>query len=192
MDKKYLLILTGFIIAAFSYSCETSTKRTEKDVIVITPRNTEITAANAYNNLFLDSSDINKFITAQKLNDTMATRLRSFYNARNFQFAWFDNTGLNEQAYGFRSLYDYSIDTSEGNKSLEYRLNALMNGDVDSSVSPKDANIVKTELQLTQRFIDYYLTNSEGNIEGLEHAVPLTKSEVLKKAATVLADRKVP
>ncbi|SFM97514.1 L,D-transpeptidase catalytic domain [Chitinophaga sp. YR627] len=189
MKNNVLLILTAFIIAAFSYSCETSTRRTEKEAIVITPRNTEITAANAYNNLFLDTSDVNKFITTQKLNDTLAARLRSFYNARNFQFAWFDNTGLNEQAYGFRSLYDYSVDTSEGNKSLEYRLNALMNGDVDSAVSPKDANIVKTELQLTQRFIDYYLHNSEGNIEELEHAVPLTKSEVLKKAAAVLADK---
>ena len=189
MKNYVLLLLTAFTIATFSYSCETSTKRTEKEEIVVTPRNTEITAGNAYNNLFLDTSDVNKFITTQKLNDTLANRLRSFYNARNFQFAWFDNTGLTEQAYGFRSLYDYSIDTSEGNKSLEYRLNALMTGDVDSVVSAKDANIVKTELQLTQRFITYYLERSDNSIEALEHAVPLTKKEILEKAADVLADK---
>lgn len=187
MKTNHLLILLTLVIATFSYSCVTETKKEkEEQAVTVTPRNTDITPANAYNNFFLDTSDVNKFITAQKLNDTLATRIRSFYNARNFQFAWFDGNGLNEQAYGFRSLYDYSIDTSEGNKSLEYRLNAFMNGDIDSAASPKDANIVKTELQLTQRFINYYLEKEKDNIEAMEHAVPATKSEILKLAESVL------
>jgi murein L,D-transpeptidase YcbB/YkuD len=149
-----------------------------------------VTPANAFNNLFLDTGDVNKFITQQQLNDTIGNRLRSFYNARNFQFAWFDTNGLNEQAYGFRSLYDYSVDTSENNKSLEYRLNAMMNGDVDSAASPKDANIVKTELQLTQRFIDYYLhIGNDKTIGGLEHAVPIMKAPILERAAAVLEEK---
>ncbi|QHS58849.1 L,D-transpeptidase family protein [Chitinophaga agri] len=190
MKTNNLLILLTLVIATFTYSCGTETKKEKEErAVTVTPRNTDVTPANAYNNFFLDTSDVNKFITAQQLNDTMAARMRSFYNARNFQYAWFDRNGLNEQAYGFRSLYDYSKDTSEGNKSLEYRLNAMMNGDMDSAASPKDANIVKTELQLTQRFIDYYLQQENENIEALEHAVPVTKGEILKQAEKVLGSK---
>lgn len=185
------LILITLCAAVFVCSCKSGTgDKQATDTDRLTPINTEITPANAYNDLFLDSSAINKFITQQKLNDTLALRLRSFYNARNFQFAWFDSHGLNEEAYGFRSLYDYSVDTSENNKSLEYRLNDYMNNGPDSALSAKDANVVKTELQLTQRFIDYYLHNSnDKTIEGMEHAVPMQKTDVLKSAATVLNNK---
>lgn len=164
----------------------------ETKEIAVSPRNTAINAGNAYNNLFLDTSAVEKFISQQKLDETIANRLRSFYNARNFEYAWFDSNGLNEQAYGFRSLYDYSVDTSESNKSLEYRLNALMNGDVDSSVSATDANIVKTELQLTQRFVAYFKDAYKDNdawVDLMEHFVPSQKQELLKMADAVIANK---
>ncbi|PWV55912.1 murein L,D-transpeptidase [Chitinophaga sp. S165] len=191
MRTNHLLILITFGLFIFSYGCKNKTgKNQQEEAITVTPRNTDITPANAYNDLFLDTSDVNKFISQQKLNDTLAKRLISFYNARNFQYAWFDGQGLNEQAYGFRSLYDYSVDTSENNKALEYRLNAMMNGDSDSAASPRDANIVKTELQLTQRFINYFLNNgTDRSVEGLEHTVPATKEELLKKAEAILKDK---
>ena len=157
----------------------------------ITPRNTGINESNAYNNLFLDTAAVSRFIAQQHLNDTLASRLRSFYNARNFQYAWFDGNGLTEQAYGFRSLYDYSADSSESNRSLEYRLNALMNGD-DSVKSAKDPDIVKTELQLTTRFIRYFLDTHAGagiSPRQLEHFVPIQKYPVLALADSVLADK---
>jgi len=114
-----LLVLAVCGLLIFSYSCNSKVVKEQQEAITITPRNTQITPANAYNDLFLDTSDVANFITKQKLDDTLANRIRSFYNARNYQYAWFDSRGLNEQAYGFRSLYDYSVDTSESNKSLE-------------------------------------------------------------------------
>jgi murein L,D-transpeptidase YcbB/YkuD len=184
-----LLAVCGLLI--FSYSCNTRTVENKKEeTIPVTPRNTQITPANAYNDLFLDTSDVAAFIAKQKLNDTLANRIRSFYNARNYEFAWFDSQGLNEQAYGFRSLYDYSVDTSESNKSLEYRLNAMMTGDSDSAASPRDVNIVKTELQLTQRLINYYLNVAQNKtVEELERAVPAKKEEIMKLAAAVMDDK---
>lgn len=188
MERKLLLIAAfGLLINIFS--CKNKTDQ-QQQVEEITPRNTNINPGNAYNDLFLDTSAVEKFIGQQKLNDTIANRLRSFYNARNFQFAWFDSRGLNEQAYGFRSVYDYSKDTSETNKSLEYRLNALMTGEVDS-ISSSNANIVKTELQLTQRFIDYFRkAYPDADIVQLEHFVPAQKEELLKKAAATIDSRK--
>ncbi|WP_149695984.1 murein L,D-transpeptidase [Chitinophaga sp. CF418] len=191
-NKSLLLIAFGLCVSSYSCKNKSTDKQQEETIaITITPRNTLVTPANAYNDLFLDTSDVTKFIAKQKLNDTLANRLRSFYNARNYEFAWFDSHGLNEQAYGFRSLYDYSVDTSENNKSLEYRLDAMMTGDSDSAASRRDADIVKTELQLTQRFIDYYLNiSADKTIDGLEHAVPAMKEEIMKKAAAVLDNKK--
>lgn len=186
MKRTALILITTIAVVI---GCKSPKK---SNVAPITPRNTAITESNAYNNFFLDTAAIGKFITQQKLNDTIANRVRSFYNARNFQFAWFDTAGLTEQAYGFRSLYDYSKDSSEQNRSLEYRLNAMMKEDEDSAISPTNADIVKTELQLTQRFIHYFLeTYKESNIRvnQLEHFVPLQKQEVLKMADSLLADK---
>lgn len=195
---KQLMILL-FAVVTVAIGCKqhkkeagNNTENEQSAEVAVTPRNTSVTTGNAYNDLFLDTAAVEKFITQQKLNDTIANRLRSFYNARNFEFAWFDTNGLNEQAYGFRSLYDYSVDTSESNKSLEYRLNAFMAGDIDSSISAKDFNTVKTELQLTQRFIAYFgdaHKDSDTWVADMEQFVPAQKQEVLKLADAVLSGK---
>ncbi|WP_090106937.1 murein L,D-transpeptidase [Chitinophaga sp. CF118] len=196
MNKLAILL---FAVITVSIGCK-SRKEEKKEIeekeieieIAVTPRNTSLNMANAYNNLFLDTTAVEKFIVEQQLNDTIADRLRSFYNARNFQYAWFDSNGLNEQAYGFRSLYDYSVDTSENNKSLEYRLNALMTDPPDSGITATNANIIKTELQLSQRFITYFkdaYKDSDTWVQQMEQFVPSQKQEVLKLAEAVLADK---
>ena len=160
---------------------------TQQQTVKITPRNTAINESNAYNNLFLDSTDVEKFITKQQLNDTIANMMRSFYNARNFEYAWFDTRGLTEQALGFRSLYDYSQDTAEVNKQLEARLNELAAED-DTTLSTHDAGIIKTELQLTRRFIDYARhTFDDPGPELLEQFVPMQRHKTMELAAAVVA-----
>lgn len=185
--RTYYLIACILLFAV--YSCTNTVKQPAAVPMKVTPLNTAIQPGNAYNNFFLDSTALNKFIASQNLGDTMANRLRSFYNARNFEYAWFDENGLNEQAYGFRSIYDYSVDTSENNKSLEYRLNAMMTGDLDSAITPHDADIVKTELQLTQRFITWFLdAHKDDNnvVDDMEAFVPMEKQSVQDAATSYL------
>ncbi|MBA2762945.1 MAG: hypothetical protein H0U39_13505, partial [Segetibacter sp.] len=95
---------------------ESNEEKSEKNK-KITKRDLSITPANSYNNLFLDSADVARFITEKNLNDTLTRRIRSFYNARNYQFAWFASDGLTEQARQFWNLHQYFI-TYSGNKSL--------------------------------------------------------------------------
>lgn len=155
----------------------------------ITPRNRAVNESNAYNNLFLDSTAVEKFITQQKLNDTIANVVRSFYNARNFEYAWFDSRGLTEQALGFRSLYDYSQDTAEVNKQLEARLDELAAED-DTTISAGDAGIIKTELQLTRRFIDFALERFKDiRLKDLEEFIPIQRKGTLELADSILAGR---
>lgn len=179
-----------FAALLFIWGCGPDTKK--EAAIEITPRNTAIQPANAYNDLFLDSTAVEQFITTTKVNDTIANRMRSFYNARNFEFAWFDHTGLTEQALSFRSLYDYARDTVT-NKGLEYRLDALITGENDSALTASDPQIVKTELQLTRRFVQYFLENfhEEGGLQvkQLESFIPSQRQELMSLAAAVLKDK---
>lgn len=154
----------------------------------LTERNLSINKGNAYSDLFLDSSEVEKFITQQKLNDTLANDMRSFYNARNFQFAWFASDGLTEQAMAFNSLYDYMQDSAR--KYLDKRMDALM-GEDSLSVSETEPETIKTELMLTWRFINYALnTYTDADIRAgvLEGFVPAQKQTVIKAAEAVLGD----
>ena len=151
---KYIIIIAAFAFAIESCgdsSTESSVTRVNGKAV---KRNTQITKENAYNNLFLDSAGIEKFIVEQKLNDTISNHIRDFYNARNFEFAWFDSKGLNEQALAFRNLYDYNKDSATDRKKLDYRLDRLA-GAENPSASESNADIINSELMLTWRFINY-------------------------------------
>ena len=55
----------------------------------ISKRDYSINPSNSYTDIFLDSLEVENYIATNKLNDTISRRIRSFYNPRNYQFAWF-------------------------------------------------------------------------------------------------------
>src|SRR5687767_3901195 len=118
----YSLILCSFLVACNAQESNGKDENNEKTGKKITKRDISITKANAYNDLFLDSAAVENFIAQDKVPDSIARRIRSFYNARNFQFAWFSSQGLTEPARGFWNLHDnhttYSDDTLLKDKTL--------------------------------------------------------------------------
>jgi murein L,D-transpeptidase YcbB/YkuD len=161
----------------------------------ITKRDFSITPANSYNDLFLDSTIMETFIAEKKLNDTITRRMRSFYNARNYQFAWFATDGLTEQARGFWNLHNYA--TTADNKSkladkvLKSKMDDLTTQD-DLIVKSGNKSIVYTELALTQHFIQYVLNNFEEGIvkrKELERFVPRKKEDALMLADSLLTKK---
>ncbi|HEX2532234.1 MAG TPA: L,D-transpeptidase family protein [Chitinophagaceae bacterium] len=120
-------------------------------------RDAGITEANAYSDLFLDSTYIEQFIRNRQLNDSMARDLRNFYNARNLQYAWFASDGMTEQGRGLWTLRD-SV-RSEGTKrnredSLQGRIDSLAAND-SLRIARNDTSFVQAELMLTERFIRF-------------------------------------
>ena len=103
-------------------SCSNSTweEREEKERKNITKRDLGITKANSYSTLFMDSMVVEKFMKDQQVVDSLARRIRSFYNARNYQFAWFSEDGLTEQARGFWNLHEY-VKSYDGDTSLNHK-----------------------------------------------------------------------
>ena len=152
-------------------------------------RNLAINKYNSYSNLFTDSTTVESFIKEQKLNDTISYDMRVFYNARNFQFAWFSSDGLTEQTFAFRSLYDYSND-NEKKRVLDYKLDNLMLNDSLTSIRAT-RNITKTELLFTWRFIQYLWNNypNENHRNNLlVKFVPAQKQEIIARAEAILRD----
>lgn len=98
-------------------------EREEKQKKNVSKRDYSITTAVAYSDLFLDSLNVENYLAENKVPDSLLRRVRSFYNTRNYQFAWFSGEGLTEQAFGFWNLLDhyttYSDDTSLSDKSLK-------------------------------------------------------------------------
>lgn len=146
MKKLTYLIL---LVTIISLGCNNA----EDKAVHIIERNQTINSSNAFNNLFLDSTAMESFINEQAFNDTLANSMRSFYNNRNYQYAWFSPNGFTEQTLAFRNLYDYELDTVE-RKKLDDQLDQWM-GQSNFAVTNKNANFRKIELSLTWRYLNY-------------------------------------
>ena len=196
--KKLLICLSLF--CAILTACNTGGSAQDSDdneaksegQKKISKRNYSINKSNSYSTLFFDSLKMEAYIKENKLNDSVTRRMRSFYNARNYQFAWFSSDGLTKQALGFWNLHDYLVshtnDTTLKDKALQKRMNALMFED-DLSVSENNASFLKTELKLTEHFIMYVLNNYEKGYvkrKEMERFIPFKKRNVLEVADSLL------
>ncbi|GAB4094451.1 L,D-transpeptidase family protein [Flaviaesturariibacter terrae] len=158
----------------------------------VSKRDLSIARGNAYNDLFLDSTALIGYITANKLPDSMARRLVSFYNARNYQYAWFYSGGLTEQARGFWNLLDYTInhvkDSSLRDKSLQKRMDALTSEET-LHFTAGDKSTMQTEFQMTQAFLKYmlgYYADGQVKRKEMERFVPRKKEDVQYLADSIL------
>ena len=149
-------------------------------------RNAEITPANSYSDLFLDSTTVEQFLQAKKLSTDDEKSFRSFYNYRNGQFAWFTSLGFTEQAKGFWNLQDEL--GSKADKSLRNKMDTLLNADT-SSISRFDTSIINTELALTNAYVQFYKNNRDKTQFALtspEKAIPVKKQNTLVLADSIL------
>ena len=196
MSKKNIIVYITlmFFGAGCVSNSESSAQNNAKTFAeTIVSRDTSINKANAFNDLFLDSNDVTSFIANEKLDDTLSIAIRSFYNARNFEYAWFASSGLIEQSFSFRSLYSSENDTDLLNKTLESHLDRLRI-EADSTINEKDPSTIKTELQITEKFIQYAQKNyADMGISpaALGNYIPAKRKQIIALADSVLADNPV-
>lgn len=192
MKNIFTVALTSLIFFAACESKDEKTKETEESKTVkekkISKRDYSITKSNSFNDLFLDSTDVENYITKNDIADSTARRIRSFYNTRNYEFAWFSSIGLTEQALGFWTLKNYSGDTAKKSKQLQKRMDALMTED-SLIVRSTDKSMINTELQLTENLIEYTRNNYEKGYvkrKEVERFIPFKKADPLYLADSLL------
>jgi L,D-transpeptidase YcbB len=191
MKQLLSLLLGGGLLLACNNNdgSQNSKKKEEKN---ISSRDRSITPANSYSDLFFDSTSLAKFISEKKLHDSIGNRMRSFYNTRNYQYAWFSHDGLTEQARGFWNLHDYVTtydpDSSLKDKKLQKRMDALI-AEGEMNISPGDKSFLNTELTLTQHFIMYMLHNYEKGFvkrKEMERFIPRKKEDPIALADSLV------
>lgn len=192
------IFTSAAIICSFFIACNNNgqsingsgnnSSETEKK---ITKRDFSVTPQNAYNDIFLDSSAVEKFLLEKKIPDSLTWRIRSFYNARNYQFAWFSSRGLTEQALAFWNIHNYETTTGNTtlrNKSLQTKMDDLVT-DSNLTVSAKDRSMINTELTLTAHFITHIRDSYEKGYvkrKEMERFIPIKKEDPMLFADSLL------
>lgn len=188
MKIQFFLLITVVVMAL---SCQTSSKKT---LNLVVNRDTTISVANSYNGLFFDSSQLENFITRERLHDTMAMAMRNFYNQRNFQYAWFFKEGMADYAATFlnqQSDYmNYSGDSAIYNIVLQAALDSLND---TTSYNPPDSSRLKTEFLLTRQFFRYasraYAGRRDINAKDLGWYIPRKKIDPLGLLDSLLINK---
>ena len=157
----------------------TACKEKQQPVEVVA-RDTTITVENSFTELFVDSVSLENFTVSNPMPDSLSNKMHSFYNHRNYQFAWFFPDGIAEFVPSFLSLQNdyihYSGDSSLYNPKLESLVDSLTKVKV---INPKDSLVVKAELLLTQQFFRYtslaYSGDHKINTQELNWFIPRKK-----------------
>ncbi len=148
MKKNLLLIVCTFLLFL---ACKN--KKIRKPVV----QDASITLKTSYNNLFLDSALLENFVSTHNDFKNFRTQFFDFYKQRNYQFAWFDTSGLVEQANNFYNLQNGYIsdiqDSSLYNPTLAEKYEAIFSLPYLGKV--KDTIALSTELLLTGQFFKY-------------------------------------
>lgn len=187
---KRIIVLT-LLASGILFGCHTQEKQEKNEQKAekkISKRDYSITKNNAYNDLFLDSGEVVKYIADNAIPDSISRRIISFYNTRNYEYAWFASDGLSEQAMGFSSLLNFTGDTSARQKKLEQKMDDLM-ADTALQVSEDNKSIRNTELFLTESLIRYSLSNFEKGYvkrKELERFIPFRKQDPMQLADSLL------
>ena len=160
-------------------------KKIERD-ITITPKN-------AVTQLNVDSLQMEKYISTKQLDDSSASRLRNFYNSRNFQFAWLAEKGLAEQAKVFYDL-DKNYVSASGDSTgidlqLQKSLTSLMSKDtIIHAASPALMNL---ELALTEHFFKFVSYAYSGKLDpaSLQWYIPRKKVDAVALLDSLVAKK---
>ncbi|MEZ5035373.1 MAG: L,D-transpeptidase family protein [Chitinophagaceae bacterium] len=162
----------------------------------VTDRDFSVTPENAYNDLMLDSLSMEQYIRQRNLQDIkLSLLIRSFYNARNYHYAWFSSDGLTEQARFFWNQYDYAVnhlnDSTMVNKNFSNLAKKYLNRE-KMTANAKDSLIREAEFGFTEYFLRYInLTYEKGYVKRKEQEkfVPIKKIDPILMADSLITKK---
>ncbi|WP_346238239.1 L,D-transpeptidase family protein [Niabella insulamsoli] len=168
----------------FLSSCSIFDKKDEKLAKIekpVTKVDITIDTSNSFNSLFIDSFTVRFILAKNGLDDTLTNRIKSFYNSRNYQYAWFSKEGLPEHTVSFWNLLknylNYSKDSSVYHEWLNRKMETLIRV---ASIRPKDDSTYQNiEILLTRylyTYADHAFEHDETfDIKSLEWYIPKKK-----------------
>lgn len=195
LNRLILFIGSLFTIFVTIASCDSfndspaQKERVVRDEKPITKVDITIDTSNSFNSFFMDSSVVNNYLSQNNLSDTLSGRIKSFYNSRNYQFAWFSREGMPEHTLSFwnmlKNYVNYSGDSSVYDSKLATKMEQLIR--IDTLRAKNDSAYRKLEMDLTKSFYKYadnaYAYDPDFDMKSLEWYIPrkrLTVDEMTK------------
>lgn len=164
-----------FISITLLYLCVACGNGDNKNV----ERDTSINEVTSFNNLFLDSNKLEAFLTGNNRFRKYEKQFIDFYKQRNYEYAWFDSSGLGEQARGFINLLSSTISTMHDSSLYNSKLVTLYSAFDDNAAKKHTAEeVLNTELLLTGQFFHYaakMYKGTDSNIADLGWFIPRKK-----------------
>lgn len=159
------------------------------------PVDPTVTEQNAYVKLFMDSVVLLDFISSESLNTQDSIEMLSFYRNRNFQFAWWDSSGITEQVPNFINLYRNYAAVTGDSSVLNRRLDSLYNAMATDSLKLLTIDSTQADLLLTRQFLRYveraYAANENLDMKDLDWFIPKKQFEPIKILENVLGAKTV-
>jgi murein L,D-transpeptidase YcbB/YkuD len=169
--KNYLIFILLVITAVFT-SC-TNNSSTKKKTI-----DTSITSANSFNELFLDSIQLENFIKEQTELKVFTEQYQDFYADRNYEFAWFDKAGANQHTLDFLNLLATTVaDLQDSSLFTKSYLSIQQNIEVIDTLEIQ----AKKELIITGQFFRFATKMYKGsniNTKDLGWYIPRKKIDL--------------
>ncbi len=183
-------VLIALVFIGSFISCTSSSKKSEAQ----SPgRDTSITPAVSYSTLFLDSMFMEKFIAKQGYKDSLAARLRTFYDQRNYEYAWFFKDGMADHTTSFYEIYNEYIGYSGDSSLYSPRLQQLYDSAFSGNLNPEDSLTAKAEILFTVQFFRYatkaYQGNNRLNTKELDWFIPRKKIDPVALLDTMLKNK---
>jgi murein L,D-transpeptidase YcbB/YkuD len=173
--RKYLPGLS-MLLSIFIFSCHNRKQPVQTDK--------SITKQTSFNNLFIDSARIYSFIANHPQYKKFQQQYSDFYKQRNYESAWFDSSGITEQAYNFMNLLNNAVntynDSSLYSKELTKKIDAFKKDTADTAITATP-DITQTELMLTGQFFEYaskIYGGADINIQELGWFIPRKKLDL--------------
>lgn len=155
-------------------------------------RDTTITKEISFNNLFFDSVQLADIITADSTLNIFGEQFINFYKQRNYEYAWFDSTGLSEQAYNFYNLLNTTATELKDNSLINPRFLLFYKIFENNKHNYYKKDLLKAELLLTGQFFNYAVKVYKGadlNATELGWFIPTKKINLSALLDTVLLNK---
>lgn len=191
-------LLITFLVFLTLLSCNPFDKQTKEERIkeeekIITKIDVTIDTTNSFNSIFIDSDNVLQILQRNHIDDTLTNLIKSFYNSRNYQYAWFSKEGLPEHTISFwnqlKNYLNYSKDSTVYNKWLNEKMETLIRV---NDIKPKNDSLYQNlEVLLTRYFYTYadhaYSSDPDFSLKSLEWYIPKKKQTLEAMLDSVLA-----
>lgn len=181
-----------FLIISFVFALASScTGAGSRDV----QRDTTITVLSSFNDLFLDSLKLEHFLGEHSEYEPYEDQFISFYKQRNYEYAWFDSSGLGEQAGNFINLLNKHISNFGDSSLYNVAMYKLYSDFTDNGIHGHNSiEVLNTELSLTGSFFNYAAKKYKGtdsNITDLGWFIPRKKVDLAAILDSVVINKRV-